>query len=97
VLHGQQLALMLSMRLEAAQLALLSGQRNAWQQNLQAAQAWLVLHFEPHSAAYQQLEEGLAELLEQDPWPNYPSLEETSQLLERLLTSQSGSAGDERQ
>lgn len=105
VLHGQQLELVMAMRLEAAQLALLSGQRDAWQQNLRAAQAWLGMHFEPHAPAYLQLEQGLADLLEQDPWPSYPSLEETSQLLERLLTAQSGSAspaapqeaaGDER-
>ncbi|MFU8837584.1 MAG: uroporphyrinogen-III C-methyltransferase [Thiohalomonadaceae bacterium] len=105
VMHGQQLELVMAMRLEAAQLALLSGQRDAWQQNLQAAQAWLVMHFEPHAPAYQQLEQGLADLLGQDPWPSYPSLEETGQLLERLLMTQSGSpfpaaeqdtVGDER-
>lgn len=81
----ENLQWMLQMHMQAAQLALLSGQQTLWQQHLQRAQDWLVQHFDPATPAYRQIEQGLQALVMQPLQPAMPDLQPTIRLLESLL------------
>ena len=80
----RQLQNVLLLRLEAARLALQAQSQPQWQSTLAAAQQWLTQHFDPQQPAWQRLDAELQVLAEVSLRPDYPNVQPSIELLERL-------------
>jgi len=80
----------LHLRLEAARLALLRGDGVIYQDNLNAAMAWIGEYFDHDDASVKRTRDELARLAQINIAPALPEIDESLRTLERIRQKQSG-------
>lgn len=78
----------LKLKLEAARLALLSGNAGAWKSTLREANTWMQHYFDPQSESVRDAIDTLHRLIDTDLNPPLPRLDDTRRLLQQAAMQQ---------